>query len=153
MQASTCRASWTHNLSYQRGSNVVSRAADTHGDVHTLTSLGRVRVSRVPSEEDALVKRVVRGDALANLVNGEPVDVAELELVRLEDLLCRVDAHVLRLLAAIRTGLQLHIEAAQPCLSRDDHDGPGILRVNEALVLDIGECRLDPCIHNALCGR
>lgn len=62
-------------------------------------------VGCITSQEDALVQSVVGSDALANLVHREPVDVAELKLIGLEDLLCSVDADVLGLLAAVCTGL------------------------------------------------
>lgn len=49
----------------------------------------------IATKEHSLVERVVCRDTLADLVHGEPVDVAELELERLEDLLSAGDADVL----------------------------------------------------------
>lgn len=102
----------------------------------------------ITSEEDALVESVVGGDTLSNLIDGEPVYVSKLKLIRLKDLLCGVNADILSLLASVCTSLQLDVEAAEASLSRDDHDRSSILRVNQALVLDIREGSLDSCIHH-----
>ena len=127
-----------------------------------LTGLGAVRVRRVAAEEDLVIERVVGRDALADLIDGEPVDVAKLELERREDGLGALDADVLRRLGSLdRDGLagrvvrlELDVEADEAVLARDDHDRALAAAVDQALVVEIGEVgcagHTRPCEADAL---
>lgn len=61
-----------------------------HGDIHPLTSLGRVGMTRVAGNEDVVV---VCGEgiahALADLIACPPVDIGEFDVVRFQDT-CRL---------------------------------------------------------------
>jgi hypothetical protein len=98
------------------------RGMRTYGDVHALSSFRTVGMGSISSEEDALVQSIVRSNALANLVDGEPVDVAKFEGVRVENLLSSLDANILGLLIAVCTSLELNVETDETSFSRNDHD-------------------------------
>lgn len=86
-----------------------------------------VGMAGVTTEEDAVVESVIVGDTLTNWIDGVPVNMLPVNLVRLQDLLRgRLDFIDRRRLARVEVGVcrrcNLDVQANKVVFSRDDHD-------------------------------